>query len=347
VVASRKDWLSVALKTQAVSVSRGTFIRALLAAGASAPAFPLQPAVAATGTLFVTSPNLFPENLAYLETADLFYVGSLRYGRVSSVNANGKITTLCDDPRLISTFGIFADRAGSLIYACNADVGVSVRSRPSRNGRICGLATIDARSGTLVRYIDIIGSEPGRHLPNDGAIASDGSIYVTDTLAPVIHRVSKDGHPEVFVSNADFGANAPAPGLDGIAIASSGTIVANHISGGKLFRIDPSTKAVSQVIVDGGVLLKGCDGMRFERDGRLMVTQGTLAGPSRNALCALSSTDDWKTATVSHVWPLSATTYQSVRTKTGVYGVQSQLERLFHNPKDVHVPGFRVTRISA
>jgi hypothetical protein len=307
----------------------------------------LSPAAAAARTLFVAAPNLFPENIAYLETADLFYVGSLRYGRVSSVDANGKLATLCDDPRLISTFGIFADQARGLIYACNADAGVSVRSHPSKVGRVCGLATIDARSGALVRYVDIIGSDPGGHLPNDGAIASDGSIFVTDTLSPVVHRISKDGHAEVFVSNPDFGGPPPAPGLDGIAIASSGTIVVNHISAGKLFRIDPSTKAVSRVVVDAGLRLKGCDGMRFERDGRLIVTQGTLAGPSRNALCALRSTDDWKTATVSHVWPLSATTYQNVRTKTGVYGVQSQLERLFRDPKGVHVPGFHITRISA
>lgn len=254
-----------------MSLSRGIFVRALLATGASAPAVSLPSAAAASGTLSIAAANLFPENFAYLQKPDLFYVGSLRYGRVSSVTPSGKLTTLCDDPRLISTFGIFADQAHGRIYACNADVGISVRSRSSKIGRVCGLATIDARSGVLVRYVDIIGSEPGRHLPNDGAIASDGSIYVTDTLSPVVHHVAHDGHAEVFVSNPDFGARPPAGGLDGIAIASSGTIVVNHISAGKLFRIDPSTKAVSQVILDGGVLLKGCDGMRFERDGRLMV----------------------------------------------------------------------------
>ncbi len=330
-----------------MSVNRATFVRSLLAAGASAPVAMLPQAAAAAGTLFVAAPNLFPENLTYLKEPKLFYVGSLRYGRVSSVDENGKLATLCDDPRLISTFGLFADEARGLVYACNADIGLSVRSQPAKIGRVCGLATIDARSGALVRYVDIIGAEPGGHLPNDGAIASDGSIYVTDTLSPVVHRVSKAGRAKIFVRNAAFGATSPAAGLDGIAIASSGTIVVNHISSGKLFRIDPSTKAVSQVVVDGGVLLKGCDGMRFESDGRLAVTQGTLAGPSRNALCALNSTDDWQTATISRVRPLTATTYQSVRTRTGVYGIQSQLEQLFHDPKHLHVAGFHIARISA
>ena len=328
-------------------MDRETFVRGLLAAGASAKLAAAAPVAAATRSIFVAAPNLFPENVTYLETANRFYVGSLRYGRISSVDANGKLATLCDDPRLISTFGMFADQARGLIYACNADIGLSVRSRPSKIGRVCGLATIDARSGALVNYVDIIGSQPGRHLPNDGAVASDGSIYVTDTLSPVVHRIAKGGHAEIFVRDPAFGAKPPAGGLDGIAIASSGTIVVNHISAGKLFRIEPSTKAVSQVVVDGGAVLKGCDGMRFERDGRLMLAQGTLAGPSRNALCALRSADDWKTATVSKVWPLSATTYQSVRTKTGVYGVQSQLERLFRDGKAAHVPGFHIVRISA
>lgn len=331
---------------RSMSVSRLRFVSLL--AGLCAPAaIGLRSGSASDGTLSINSSNLFPESFAYLASTARFYVGSLRYGRVSSVAANGTIETLCEDPRLKSTFGIFADESRGVVYACNADIGLSVRSRASDVGRVCGLATIDGRTGTVRRYVDLIGSQGGKHLPNDGAVAPDGSIYVADSLSPVVYRVDRQGGAERFVTDRRFAASGGGAGLDGIAIASSGSVIVNHISHGTFFRIDPRTKTVSQIAIDGGVRLKGCDGMRFERDGRLIVAQSSVAGPARNALNALTSHDDWRTATVSKSVPLSATTYQSVRTATGVYGVQSRLERLFHDPKTAHVSGFHIVRISS
>jgi sugar lactone lactonase YvrE len=329
-----------------MSVSRLRFMQTSLVAGLCGTAMVLRGAFASEATLAIDSPNLFPESFAYLASTDRFYVGSLRYGRVSSVAADGTIKTLCADPRLKSTFGIIADESRGVVHACNADLGISVRSQAAGVGQVCSLATIDARTGAVLAYVDLSGLQAGRHLPNDAAIASDGSIYVTDSLSPVVYRIPKRGQAERFVSDPRFAATAPAAGLDGIAVAASGTIVVNHISHGAFFRIDPRTKAVSQIALAGGDL-KGCDGMRFGRDGRLIVAQSTLAGPSRNALNELTSHDDWRTASVSKSWALTATTYQSVRTKTGVYGVQSRLEQLFHDPKGVHVPGFSIVKISA
>ena len=155
------------------------------------------------------------------------------------------------------------------------------------------------------------------------------------------------GRAERFVTHPEFGSTGAAPGLDGIAIAASGTIVVNHISHGTFFRIDPQSRKVTKIALTGATVLAGCDGMRFEPDGRLIVAQGTLVKHGRNALNELTSSDDWKTATVSKSVPLSATTYQSVRTPAGVYGVQSRLEELFKNPKTPHVPGFDIVRISS
>ena len=331
-----------------MGVNRVRFLQASLTGLCGSAAIGRRMGSASGGTLAIDSPNLFPESFTYLAATDRFYVGSLRYGRVSSVSASGTIETLCDDPRLKSTFGIVADESRGVIYACNADVGISVRSRAAEIGRVCGLATIDARTGAIRRYVDMSGLQAGKHLPNDAAMARDGSIYVTDSLSPAIYRISSGGHAERFVSDPRFGATAPAAGLDGIAIASTGTIVVNHFAHGTFFRIDPVAKSVSQMVVDGGAHFKGCDGMRFEPGGRLIVAQSTLAGmPSRNALRELTSHDDWKTASVSKSIALSGTTYQSVRTKTGVYGIASRLEQLFQNPKTAHVGGFRIVRISA
>ena len=297
--------------------------------------------------IVVDSPNLFPESFAYSAKTKTFYVGSVRYGRVSSVDASGTIKTLCNDPRLKSTFGIFVDDSRGLVHACNADVGISVRSEPSEIARVCDLVSIDVRSGAVSRFVDLSKNSAGKHLPNDGAVASDGSIYVTDSFSPVVYRVTSDGHAERFATHPGFAPTGPAAGLDGIAIAASGTIVVNHISHGTFFRIDPHSKKVSKIALPEGAVLLGCDGMRFEADGRLIVTQSIVTGPGRNALNELTSDDDWKTATVSKFTPLSGTTYQSVRTAAGVYGIQSRLEQLFKDPKAPHVPTFDIVRIAS
>ena len=331
-------------------MNRVGFVRASLSASVAVlPATRFAAAAAgpsASGTIAVGSADLFPESFAYSAATNKFYVGSVRFGRVSSVDWSGTIATLSNDPRLKSTFGIFVDDSRGLVHACNTDVGMSVRSDSSGVGRVCDLVSFDARSGAVSRFVDLARNGAGRHLPNDGAVARDGSIYVTDSFSPVVYRVTRDGHAERFVTHPGFAATGVAAGLDGIAIAASGTIVVNHISHGTFFRIDPRSKKVAKIVLTGGPVLVGCDGMRFETDGRLIVAQSTVTGAGRNALNELTSNDDWKTATFANVVRLSGATYQSVRTTAGVYGIQSRLERLFENPKNPHVPVFRIVPIA-
>jgi sugar lactone lactonase YvrE len=298
----------------------------------------------------VKAPNLFPESFAFSATTQRFYVGSLRYGRISSVAPDGSLATFSDDPALVSTFGIFTDEQRGLLYACNADVGLSTKTQTTTLRKLCELVVFDLKSGTLVKNVDLGAAVPGGpHLPNDGAIAADGSIYVTDTFLPVIYHVTSEGTPSVFVQDPRLGAPAGVPGLDGIQVASSGTVVANIISSGLLFRIDPVTKAISQVSVTGSAgPLIGADGMRFTADGRLWIAQSILGGNgARNALTALTSTDDWRTATVASEHPLSASSYQVAFAPAGAYVIQSGLEQLFKNPKAPDVDGFTVAAVAA
>ncbi len=302
---------------------------------------------AADADIAVDAPELFPESMAYLAATQRFYVGSVRYGRVSSVGFDGTIATLVDDPSLHSTFGIVADEKRGTILACSADIGLSVRSTAADTTRICKVLTIDARSGEIVRTVDLIASTPGKHLPNDAAIAADGSVYVTDTLSPIVFRISPTGEPETFVTDVRF-APPDGPGgagLDGIAIAPSGTIVANHIGHGTFFRIDPTTKAVTQVALPDDARLPGCDGMRFEK-GDLVFAQSVLGGPNaKNAMVTLTSTDDWRTAKIGTTVPAARSTYQTVRTPRGVYGIQSGLELLLKDPH-ASVPRFTIAHLA-
>jgi hypothetical protein len=50
---------------------------------------------AASSDIIVANPNIFPESVAYDATTQKFYVGSLRYGHVTSVDKRIRDDGLC------------------------------------------------------------------------------------------------------------------------------------------------------------------------------------------------------------------------------------------------------------
>jgi streptogramin lyase len=80
---------------------------------------------------------------------------------------------------------------------------------------------------------------PGKtNLCNDLTVASDGTVYVTNSLSPQILQL-KPGRTalEVWVEDQQFQPPSGA-GLDGIAIGGDGNIYVNTFNGGKFFRVE-------------------------------------------------------------------------------------------------------------
>jgi hypothetical protein len=135
-------------------------------------------------------PGLYPESLTYYAPAQKFYVGSVKFGRVGTVDMEGHCQMRADDPGLISTFGVAQDPSHKRLLVCVADLGLSGRSTPVTTNKIARLAMFDIESGNLTKIVDLAGSIPGRHFANDvvadslftetqvqGVIMPDGSAY--------------------------------------------------------------------------------------------------------------------------------------------------------------------------
>src|SRR5262249_45543955 len=75
---------------------------------------------------------------------------------------------------------------------------------------------------------------------NDMVVGPDGSLYVTNSLAPQILRLKPGSSQlEIFATSADFEQPPQgAPGLDGIAFGGDGNLYVNTFADGNFFRIE-------------------------------------------------------------------------------------------------------------
>lgn len=120
---------------------------------------------------------------------------------------------------------------------------------------------------------------------NEVALAPDGTVYVTDSKQPHLYRIRAadlpSGTPGDTVVLTPWVSNLPAyTTVPGIAANANG-VVANAVNviyvqsnTGQLWKVNRSTKAITEIPVDSGPLKHG-DGMIFDHN-QLLVVRNSL-----------------------------------------------------------------------
>jgi sugar lactone lactonase YvrE len=203
--------------------------------------------------------QVFPEGVAYQSDTGDFYVGSTTDGTVFRGNVEGgpKEAEVFLEPESdgrTTAIGMEVDEEGRLFIA-GGDTG--------------RIFVYDTESADLVRRLDTPDAEST--FLNDVAVTPDGDVYLTDSMRPVLFRVTStaDG-----VSEAEPWLNfegTPAEyeegfNLNGIDATDDGRyLVAVQSNTGELFRIDTESKEVVEINLGGETLTNG-DGLLL--DGR-------------------------------------------------------------------------------
>ncbi|OZC79123.1 superoxide dismutase [Rhodococcus sp. 06-418-5] len=151
----------------------------------------------------------------------------------------------------------------------------------------------DAESGDLVAtFTNGLGADAT--FLNDVAIADNGDAYVTDSRSPALYRIpaeqmtagTQDGPLETFVS-FDGTPFAYGEGFNANGIVENddeSALIVVQSSTGNLYRIDKTSKEVTQVDLGGATLMNG-DGMEMDDDTLYVVR-------NRDGLIAKVDLDD-------------------------------------------------------
>lgn len=207
--------------------------------------------------------TLYPEGIAYKTGAAIFYTGSVTTGDVLSVNVqSGTVSTFSAGTaagRKAAT-GLKLDNNDRLWVCGGADTKIQVLSA----------------SGTLLKSWD------AKALFNAGfindCIIDTGHVYFTDSRVQKIYRTPVKGDPGnleewLTFTDAQIPYAATGTNANGIVLTPDNKYLIIVVSSsGKLYRIDKTTKAISEITLNTPVT--SGDGMHLE---------GTTLYISRNA----------------------------------------------------------------
>jgi sugar lactone lactonase YvrE len=249
------------------------------------------PAAALPASITFSTPGIGPEGVEYDTRNQRFLVGSLARGTVFTVGNDGSLTPFIEDPDLKSSVGIEVDEEHDRLYVANSDAAVF-------GGKSAGQAKLgiyDLSTGDRIAMVDLAAAGPKgakSHFANDVAIGSDGSAYVTDTMARVVYKVDPNNTASVFLPNTF--ASAQRHMLNGIVFDPAGYLLVAETVAGDLYKV-PVDKPASFTKVKLPEPLSGADGLVWLADGRLVVVRNNEA----KSVVALTSADDWASATVA------------------------------------------------
>jgi sugar lactone lactonase YvrE len=203
--------------------------------------------------------QVFPEGVAYQSDTGDFYVGSTTDGTVfrGSVEGGPKEAEVFLEPESdgrTTAIGMEVDKAGRLFIA-GGDTG--------------RIFVYDTESADLVRRLDTPDAEST--FLNDVAVTPDGDAYLTDSMRPVLFRVTSTadgvGEAEPWLNfegtPAEYEEGFNFNGID--ATDDGRYLVAVQSNTGELFRIDTESKEVVEINLGGETLTNG-DGLLL--DGR-------------------------------------------------------------------------------
>jgi len=242
--------------------------------------------------------GLYPETIVYNPINDKFLVGSFREGAIYEVNTSGSCQKFVDDERLKSSLGIRIDAARNRLLVATSDIGSSIRAFSGGPKKLASVVIFELSSGKYIDSIDLGALLPEEaHLANDLTVDDVGNIYVTDSFAPAIYKINTQGQPSIFLKSEKF--RGDGINLNGIVFHPDGYLIVVKKSDGLLFKVPINNPhEFSEIKVPTRFF--GGDGLVLINKKELVVVANRTPEKITETVFALSSDDNWKSASVTN-----------------------------------------------
>ena len=156
--------------------------------------------------------KLIPEGIAYDANQSRFFIGSVARKKIVSANRKGEVKDFSGSgDNLDCVLGLFVDAAHEQLYAVSTNGFLDEAQKQRRNA----VVRYDLRNRVLV---DRYGAPDASQL-NDLTIATDGTIYATDSASGTLFR-KMPGEKTV----TPFGAKGALRGANGITLGGDGKL---------------------------------------------------------------------------------------------------------------------------
>jgi sugar lactone lactonase YvrE len=240
------------------------FRRTVMAVGVVAAICSLQ--AADRPEITFDGPRIFPESLTSTKNGDVYF-GSLGQDSVYRATAKESQAKTWIQPKsngLATVLGVFADEKAGVLWVCTSTTG-------GRGQPVVGetaLKAFNLKDASFKASYPF----PGNGLCNDIAVASDGTVYATDTTQGRVLRLKKGASAlDVWANDAKTLATA-----DGIALLADGNVYVNSVGQSTLMRIDVMKDGSAGPItkLETSRPMMGPDGMRSVGSKTMLLVEG-------------------------------------------------------------------------
>jgi len=211
--------------------------------------------------------RIFPESVTSTKNGDLYF-GSLGQDSVYRAASTASQATTWIKPKsngLTTVLGVLADEKAGVLWVCASASG-------GRNGApFVGETALKAFSLKDASFKSSY-AFPGNGLCNDIAVASDGTVYATDTIQARVLRLKKGSTAlDVWASDTML-----LGGADGLALLADGNLYVNSVQQGTLLRIEVNKDGSAGKItkLETSKPLMQPDGMRSVGRRTMLLVEG-------------------------------------------------------------------------
>ncbi len=240
----------------------------------------LQPVIASSVAFTSTQPMGLIEGIAYDAPRNRFFLTSISEGKIFEIDAAGPEGT-AREPRIYMTkaehklwglMGIKIDQARDLMWVTSGAM-IQTAGVEWMMQYASGAFAIDLTTDSMTRSFRRL-PIGRRHTFGDLVIGEDGTVFITNSLAPQIFVVPKGEAEEAGAMKAtDFYS------LQGIVIAPQGEQLIVSDYGMGLLSVKPRRDKVTRLDAPDGATLIGIDGLYRYGDDQLIAIQNGIRPP--------------------------------------------------------------------